>query len=98
VLRLSAQGASQSEIARTLDLSPNTVKTHLRHVAEKLGATSRAEALQLATARDLVPVALQTPDRDGLVVEVLRLATARGLLRGGDVSCSDASSDSLPQR
>jgi LuxR family transcriptional regulator, maltose regulon positive regulatory protein len=51
VLALVARGASTKEIARALDLSPNTVKTHTRHLFEKLGVGSRAAAA--ARAREL---------------------------------------------
>lgn len=51
VLRLLAAGASTKTIARRLALSPNTVKTHTRHVFEKLGVRNRTEAA--ARAREL---------------------------------------------
>jgi len=51
VLVLLAAGASTKAIARRLDLSPNTIKTHTRHVFEKLGVRNRTEAA--ARARDL---------------------------------------------
>ena len=44
VLRLLAQGIGRQEIARRLGLSANTVRTHLRHVMEKLGVTSQLAA------------------------------------------------------
>jgi len=39
---------SYTQMAATLYLSRNTVKTHLRAVYQKLGVTSRSEALQRA--------------------------------------------------
>ena len=51
VLRQVAQGRSNREVAKALFLSEATVKTHLVHVFEKLGADSRTGAV--ARAREL---------------------------------------------
>lgn len=51
VLGLLAAGQANKEIARALEVSPNTVKTHLARLYEKLGATSRTAAI--ARARGL---------------------------------------------
>ena len=40
--------------AAALDISERTVKTHLGHLFEKLGVTSRTEAVKIATRRGLV--------------------------------------------
>jgi DNA-binding NarL/FixJ family response regulator len=53
-LRLMADGKSNKEIASELDISERTVKTHLGHLFEKLGVTSRTEAVKIATRRGLV--------------------------------------------
>ena len=45
VLGLIAAGRSNKEIARTLEVSPNTVKTHVARLFEKLGARRRTEAI-----------------------------------------------------
>jgi len=45
VLQLLAAGQANKEIARALGVSPNTVKTHLARLFEKLGAGSRTEAI-----------------------------------------------------
>jgi DNA-binding NarL/FixJ family response regulator len=53
-LRLMADGKSNKEIANELSISERTVKTHLGHLFEKLGVTSRTEAIKVATRRGLV--------------------------------------------
>ena len=53
-LRLMADGKTNKEIASALGISERTVKTHLGHLFEKLGVTSRTEALKVATRRGLV--------------------------------------------
>jgi two-component system NarL family response regulator len=53
-LRLLADGKANKEIANELDISERTVKTHLAHLFEKLGVTSRTEAIKVATRRGLV--------------------------------------------
>ena len=49
-----ADGKANKEIATELDISERTVKTHLAHLFEKLGVTSRTEAVKVATRRGLV--------------------------------------------
>ncbi len=51
VLHEIAAGRSNKEIAARLDVSPNTVKTHVARLLEKLGAGRRTEAI--AKAREL---------------------------------------------
>jgi len=58
VLAKLAQGATTAEIAASLIISHNTVKTHIRHILEKLEATNRAEAVSRATTMGLL-----NPDR-----------------------------------
>ena len=53
-LRLLADGKANKEIASALDISERTVKTHLGHLFEKLGVTSRTEAVKVANRRGLV--------------------------------------------
>jgi DNA-binding NarL/FixJ family response regulator len=53
-LRLMADGKSNKEIANALGISERTVKTHLGHLFEKLGVTSRTEAVKVASRRGLV--------------------------------------------
>jgi DNA-binding NarL/FixJ family response regulator len=53
-LRSMAQGRSNKEVASELGISERTVKTHLGHLFQKLGVTSRTEAVRVATHRGLV--------------------------------------------
>ncbi len=55
VLQLLAEGRTNKEIARTLNVSPNTVKTHLAKVYEKLDVQRRTQAVQKARALALIP-------------------------------------------
>lgn len=48
VLSLLAQGRSNKEIANELEVSPNTVKTHVARLFEKLEAQRRTEAISRA--------------------------------------------------
>jgi LuxR family transcriptional regulator, maltose regulon positive regulatory protein len=54
VLRLLALGLSNQAIADQLYISLATVKTHLRHIFEKLGAENRVEALNCAKELQLL--------------------------------------------
>ena len=45
VFALLAPGFSNKEIARTLGIAPETVKSHLRTIFDKLGVANRAEAV-----------------------------------------------------
>ncbi len=44
LLKLMVQGLSNKEIAQALSLSENTVKYHVKHILQKLGAQNRTEA------------------------------------------------------
>ncbi len=54
VLEALAQRLTYADMAAQLHLSLNTVKTHLRHAYVKLDVTSRAAAVQRATALGLI--------------------------------------------
>lgn len=53
-LRLVATGATNRDIADSMHLSENTVKTYLRRALEKLNCHSRSEAAVLAARRGLL--------------------------------------------
>jgi len=48
MLDFLAKGKSNKEIARDLGLSPNTIKTHLANLYEKLGVRNRTQAVSEA--------------------------------------------------
>lgn len=54
VLRELSRHASTTDIARSLEVSPNTVKSQLRSIYRKLGATSRQDALATAVREGLL--------------------------------------------
>jgi DNA-binding CsgD family transcriptional regulator len=55
VLERLAAGQSNKEIARTLGLSPNTVKTHLANLFAKLEVARRTQAIGKARDLQLIP-------------------------------------------
>jgi DNA-binding CsgD family transcriptional regulator len=55
VLQEIAAGRSNKEIAARLHVSPNTVKTHVARLFEKLDARRRTDALRRARELGLVP-------------------------------------------
>ena len=50
VLTALASGRTGAQVAQTLVLSPETVRTHIRNAMEKLGASTRTHAIALAIA------------------------------------------------
>jgi LuxR family maltose regulon positive regulatory protein len=62
VLRYLPTNLSAPEIARQLSVSVNTVRTHMRHVYEKLGAHRRTGAVERARALGLLAPSHGGPD------------------------------------
>src|ERR1700693_1547703 len=56
VLRMLAQGLANKDIAAGLGLSQHTVKFHISSILEKLGASTRTEAVTLGIRRGLIPI------------------------------------------
>lgn len=54
VLKLTAQGSSNKEIAANLFISDTTVKAHMRNILEKLRVKNRAEAVGVAVAKGIL--------------------------------------------
>ncbi|HEX8217079.1 MAG TPA: LuxR C-terminal-related transcriptional regulator [Allosphingosinicella sp.] len=55
ILELLASGQSNKELARTLSISPNTVKTHIARVYDKLEVERRVQAIEKARSLALIP-------------------------------------------
>jgi len=54
ILELIAQGRSNKDIARSLGVAPETVKTHLKNIFKKLSVKTRAHAIARAQSLGLV--------------------------------------------
>ncbi len=54
VLRMIAKGASNKEISGTLDISPNTVKTHLRQIFIEMGVNKRTACVRKAQTLGII--------------------------------------------
>jgi DNA-binding NarL/FixJ family response regulator len=54
VLKCLADGMTSAQIAASLYITENTVKTHVRHILEKLEASNRAEAVSKAIQIGLI--------------------------------------------
>jgi Bacterial regulatory proteins, luxR family len=87
VLRYLPTNLSAPEIARELSVSPNTVKTHIRHLYAKFGTHHRAEAVDVARAFGLHGRGATVPARfspcRGAIAAAREHAAARRR-RGGD--------------
>jgi LuxR family maltose regulon positive regulatory protein len=54
ILELIAEGHSNKEIARSLDIAPETVKSHVKNVFDKLSVEKRAQAIARAQSLGLL--------------------------------------------
>jgi PAS domain S-box-containing protein len=54
VVKLVALGCTGTEIAERLGLSPETVRTHVRHAMAKTGARTRAQLVAVAVSQRLI--------------------------------------------
>ena len=54
ILRSIEKGLTYKEIAKTFNISPHTVHTHIKKIYEKLQATSRQQALQKAKKKGII--------------------------------------------
>jgi NarL family two-component system response regulator YdfI len=56
VLRMLAEGFVNKDIAARLGISEHTVKFHISSILDKLGASTRTEAVTLGIRRGLIPI------------------------------------------
>jgi len=56
VLRMLAEGLVNKDIAARLGISEHTVKFHISSILDKLGASTRTEAVMLGVRRGLIPI------------------------------------------
>jgi DNA-binding NarL/FixJ family response regulator len=54
VLRHIASGNRNRDIATQLFISEETVKVHVKHIMEKLGASDRTQAVSIAVRRGII--------------------------------------------
>ena len=54
VLAMISQGCSNKRVARTLEISPETVKSHVKHIFLKLEVGTRTEAVFRAVSLELL--------------------------------------------
>jgi ATP/maltotriose-dependent transcriptional regulator MalT len=60
VLAMISRGLSNKHIARALEISPETVKSHVKHIFLKLTVGTRAEAVSRAGLLGLLPYGAYT--------------------------------------
>jgi DNA-binding NarL/FixJ family response regulator len=56
ILRMIVSGMSNKEISTELDVSENTVKTHIKNLYDKIGVSDRASAATTAIKRGLIRI------------------------------------------
>jgi DNA-binding CsgD family transcriptional regulator/N-acetylneuraminic acid mutarotase len=71
ILKLVATGVSNKEIAAALQISPNTVKVHMRNIFAKIGVVSRTEATLYALKNSIVASVQTTAAPTAIADEVI---------------------------
>ncbi len=56
VLELATEGNRNRDIAERLFISIETVKAHIKHIMEKLGANDRTQAVTIAMQRGIIQI------------------------------------------
>ena len=84
VLRQIALGASNKEIARTLDIAETTVKIHVQHILRKLGVSSRVQAAVAVSSGGL---RFLTVPNDEARLSRAGPAARGGAVRAGSLAC-----------
>ncbi len=73
ILRLAAEGSSNSQLAQMLWVTEQTVKFHLSNIYRKLNVTNRTEASRWAQVNGLLPLRPQEQSAQASVAAVGRL-------------------------
>lgn len=63
VLAAMARGLTYDQVGMALDVSGNTIRTHVRRIYQKLGAATRTEAVLAAMQRGILQPSPDGPDR-----------------------------------
>ena len=87
VLEVASRGANNKEIAKAMNLSENSVKMFLKRAFFKLGASNRAEAVQLAVKRGLIEAGFTLVEM--LVVVVVLITLMSVAFRLGKIGLGD---------
>jgi DNA-binding NarL/FixJ family response regulator len=87
VLRLMVSGLDRKTIATRLYRSPDTVKTHIRNIAAKLGTQSATEAVAVALSAGLRPELGATTRYPGWACRGARSRSRRAAPRGSRTCC-----------
>jgi DNA-binding CsgD family transcriptional regulator len=64
VLRYAAEGNRNRDIGEKLFISEETVKVHIKHIMEKLGASDRTQAVAIALRRGIIELGPDQSDRE----------------------------------
>lgn len=75
ILQALAEGRSNEEIADQLDVSVDTVKTHLRYLYRQMGANNRAHAVALGCRWGIVDTGRVLPGFNDQVRKLRERAT-----------------------
>ncbi|MBN4076850.1 response regulator transcription factor [Mariprofundus ferrooxydans] len=59
VLQVMAKGKSRAMIAESLNVSPHTITTHIKHIYKKLGVHSGTEAIFISQKMGLLTVSAE---------------------------------------
>lgn len=54
ILQMIAKGLSNNEVARVLEISRSTIRTHLEHIYQKMDVTNRVEAITEGLKKGLI--------------------------------------------
>src|SRR5262245_33622564 len=61
VLRYAADGKRNRDIGEKLFIVEETVKVHMKHIMEKLGASDRTQAMAIALSRGIIQLEQGNP-------------------------------------